>query len=111
MDGVPAELYRLTQKESTPKSCLPVALNSVVTKLWNSAEVPIPKKGDLSGPDNYRSISLIQVVLKIISKIATARLNFILERDEVLMKEQAGFRNREECVTQANAQYEVDKCG
>lgn len=119
IDGVPGELYKLIQAENTPSSCLAIALNSVVTSLWETARVPealatavvvpIPKKGDLSDPDNYRGISLIPVILKVISKIATARLNHILERDGVLMKEQAGFRTMEECVAQATALYEAVK--
>ena len=42
---------------------------------WNSVSIiSIPKKGDLSDCNNYRGISLINVGLKIISKIVTNRI-------------------------------------
>ena len=44
-------------------------------KSQNSASIiSIPKKGDLSDCNNYRGISLINVGLKIISKIVTNRI-------------------------------------
>lgn len=119
IDGIPGELYKLVQDEPNPTSKLATAIDSFVSLLWNTATVPssmtaavvvpVPKKGDLSDPDNYRGISLIPTAMKIISKIATGRLNQILERDEVLIREQAGFRSMEECVGQATALYELVK--
>jgi len=63
---------------------------------WNSASiVSIPKKGDLSDCNNYRGISLINVGLKILSKIVTYRIsNYALFHGFIF-----GFRNKEECLS------------
>lgn len=116
-DKVPGELLKLTQEEEVPTSDLGKTLWNLLEKIWKSARipksynsamvVPIPKKGDLTDPDNYRGISLISAVLKIISKVVATRLHSIAERDNLLVKEQAGFRTREECVAQATALYEA----
>ena len=60
--------------------CLKLIFNKIwngsFPKKWNSASiVSIPKKGDLSDCSNYRCISLINVGLKIISKIITDRIS------------------------------------
>ncbi|OMJ20932.1 putative RNA-directed DNA polymerase from transposon X-element [Smittium culicis] len=72
-----------------------------------SVVVPIPKKGDMRDPNNYRGISLIPTLAKVISKIVARRLCAIDNKHEILAKEQAGFRSREECVAQATTLYEV----
>ena len=108
LDGVPGELFKLVEGEETPRSPMARALREVLGEIWDRAEVPdclaaavivpIPKKGDLADPDNYRGIALIAVLLKIVAKIITTRLTTILERERILIKEQAGFRTREECI-------------
>ena len=69
---------------------------------WNSAFViSIPKKkGDLSDCNNYRGISLINVGLKIISKIVTTNrvAKYALDH-KFIRPEQFGFRSNEECIS------------
>ena len=46
-----------------------------VVKDWQNAEiVPIPKKGDLRKYDNWRGISLLDVVGKVFARILQDRL-------------------------------------
>ena len=52
--------------------------------------VPIPKKGDLSSCDNWRGISLLDVVGKVVARVLQERLQKVAE-DE-LPESQCGFR-------------------
>ena len=55
--------------------------------------IPTFKKGDKSQCNNYRPISLISNLNKIIKKIVYKRLYSFLEEKEILYKQQFGFRN------------------
>ncbi|OMH83726.1 hypothetical protein AX774_g2740 [Zancudomyces culisetae] len=47
-----------------------------IPKRWStSIVVPVPKKGDLTDPNNYRGISLIPTMVKLVAKIVATRLN------------------------------------
>ena len=63
--------------------------------------VSIPKKGDLTLVDNYRRISLMSTVLKILCVILADCLQAAVETKYRFSRAQAGFRWREECVMQA----------
>lgn len=53
-----------------------------VSKDWTDAVlVPIPKKGDLSNCDNWRGISLLDVVGKAIARILQDRLQHLVEEE------------------------------
>jgi hypothetical protein len=56
----------------------------------------LPKKGDLSLPKNYRPISLLDVLSKILSSILGNRINSHLELHG--LKEQAGFMKSRGCA-------------
>ena len=57
---------------------------------WRDALlVPIPKKRDLTVCDNWRGISLLDVVGKVFTKIIQSRLQSVAE--EVLPDSQCGF--------------------
>jgi len=67
---------------------------------WNSASiVSIPKKGDLSNCNNYRGFSLINVGLKILSKIVPDRISKHAFKHNFIRPEQFGFRNHEESIS------------
>ena len=64
---------------------------------WNSASiVSIPKKGDLS---DCRSISLINVGLKILSKISTNKISIYAKSHGFIRLEQFVFKNKKECIS------------
>ena len=60
--------------------------------------VTVPKKGDLSKPDNYRGISLISLVLKMYNRLIMNRLRPAL--DPLLRNSQNGFRQKRTTVGQ-----------
>ena len=59
------------------------AIYGFISNFWNSEQLPeswaigllsiLPKKGDLSLPDNYRGITMLEVAYKIIAQILLAR--------------------------------------
>ena len=69
---------------------------SVVRDWQDAVVVPIPKKGDLRCCDNWRGISLLDVVGKVLSRIVKERLEVIADR--VLPESQSGFRKGRGCV-------------
>eukprot|EP00117_Sycon_ciliatum_P039014 scpid35652/ scgid3339/ Craniofacial development protein 2; p97 bucentaur protein len=72
-------------------------LEGTVVDDWRDAVVvPIPKKGDLHHCDNWRGISLLDVVGKLLARILQDRLKAIAEN--VLPDSQCGFRKGRGCV-------------
>ena len=61
-----------------------------------SVLVPVPKKGDLSLCDNWRGISLLDVVGKVFAKVIQQRLQPVVE--EVVADSQCGFWCNRGCV-------------
>ena len=120
-DGIPTEFFKAFFKSENPTDnqtesnspdsnysdcakCLLLLFNKIwngdFPSEWNSASiVSIPKKGDLSDCNNYRGISLINVGLKILSKIVTKRISDYALSHGFIRPEQFGFRNKEECIS------------
>ena len=72
-------------------------MNGQVVADWKDAVIiPIPKKGDLKCCDNWRGISLLDVVGKLFARILKERLEKIADR--VLPESQCGFRKGRGCV-------------
>lgn len=118
MDGIPIEVFKLatienSEEEVDPsfefRECLMKSINfiwingSVSDEMNTSIVIPIPKKGDLSSMNNYRGISLISVALKLVCCAIASRLSKIIK----LCPEQAGFRNKEECICQVASLIEI----
>ena len=60
---------------------------------WTKAIiVPLHKKGDINNVDNYRGISLLNVLSKIFTYIVNRRLTTWAESNNVISDAQAGFR-------------------
>ena len=57
--------------------------------------------------DNYRGISLSNDLLKILTSILKARLKNAALKHNLIRKEQAGFRPKEECMAQVISLYEI----
>lgn len=114
-DGVPADFLKLAlgDESSDMRRGLLALLNlawksNTLPAAWkNSVVVSIPKKGDLTDMNNYRGISLMSTVLKILMGIISTRLNRVFETKGFFSPAQAGFRRIEECVTQTGCLLEV----
>ena len=85
-------------------------LQPLLADTWMREEIPqrwkegliikIPKKGDLSQCTNWRGITLLNTINKILAIIIHQRISTALE--PVLRKEQAGFRYGRSCVDHIN---------
>ena len=81
-----------------------------VVQDWRHAEiVPIPKKGYLKLCDNWRGISLLDVVGKDFARILQERLQKVAE--EVLPEPQCGFQKGRGCIDMMFAAIQLlEKC-
>ncbi|OMJ15820.1 LINE-1 reverse transcriptase-like protein [Smittium culicis] len=77
--------------------------------MTTSIIIPVPMMGDMKDPDNYRGISLIPTIIKLLAKIVATKLAAMDIKYKLIAKEQAGFRNFEECVAQETTLYEIAK--
>ena len=74
-----------------------VWMEQTVPQEWRDALlVPLPKKGDLTQCDNWRGVSLLNVVAKVFSKVIQVRLQRVAE--EMLPDSQCGFRAGRGCA-------------
>eukprot|EP00903_Cladosiphon_okamuranus_P007252 g7035.t2 len=77
-------------------------LRAIFVEVWNGGEMPqewkdatikvLYKKGDRSNCNNFRGISLLSHVGKILAKTITNRLSAFCEANDILPEEQCGFR-------------------
>lgn len=85
-----------------------VLVEEEIPDCWQTAAiVSILKSGDPQRPENYRGIALIPVGLKILCSMVIERFNRMLSDRNMLRREQAGFRSREECVGQIASLMEI----
>ncbi|NNK28926.1 MAG: RNA-directed DNA polymerase, partial [Flavobacteriaceae bacterium] len=69
----------------------------IVPDFWKMAKIiPIHKKGDKKDFGNYRPISLLPTISKILEKVVTKQLNQYLEDNNLLHNLQFGFRKKHE---------------
>ena len=64
------------------------------TQLKSATVIPVFKKGDKLEVNNYRPISLISNISKVIEKLIHRRLNSFLEQNNIFYPFQFGFRDR-----------------
>ena len=60
--------------------------------------VSLFKKSDQEDPNNYRGITLLNVVDKLFNKVLNYQLLYWLEEDNKLSESQVGFRFGHSCV-------------
>ena len=98
IDGIIAEIIK------TGKSLW----NKVLHKLFNNIFVsqrypkswttclltPIHKKGDRCNMDNYRGISVNNVLAKLYSMVLLSRVESFIEKHRIINREQIGFRRK-----------------
>ncbi|OMJ12371.1 Transposon TX1 uncharacterized [Smittium culicis] len=102
-DGVPSEIWKLVMAEKLPTSDLAKIIFKIIKMMYDSGNipksmttsvvVPVPMKGDMKDPNNYRGISLIPTLIKLLAKIVSTKLAAIDKKYNILDKEQAGFSN------------------
>jgi exonuclease III len=105
---------KLPQKPMTP---LGKAFHALLERTWQSGCIPeqwneiqivnLYKGGDPESTNNYRGISLISCAFKVLLALMANRLSKMCEENDILCREQAGFRRREEAVAQSIALAEI----
>lgn len=102
-DGIPAEIL---QTEPTTSAEI---IHPFLVEAWQNERLPndwskgtivkLPKKGDLSDCNNWRGITLLNTIYKLMAMIINTRLQCV---EQSLRDEQAGFRPHRNCVDQVN---------
>ena len=104
LDKLPVKLVKIAAPYIT-KSLTAIFNRSISTGIfpcdWKVAKVtPIHKDGDKSDIDNYRPISVISIIAKIMEKLVhISQLYSYLERFDILTSSQHGFRPLHSTVT------------
>ena len=71
-----------------------LSIKTELPQAWRQASITmIPKKGKPSDPTNYRPISLTSCLGKLAERTIKERLYKYLELNNILLKQQSGFRN------------------
>jgi hypothetical protein len=98
LDGITNEMI---------KTSLPV-VQTVLVKLFNAIftsgfypeawkhgiNIPLYKNGNPTDPNNYRGITLTNTLGKVFCSVLNTRINNYLEGNDLLLKEQGGFRKK-----------------
>ena len=73
--------------------------NVFPSELKKAKVIPLPKSTDKTNPTNYRPISLLSVLSKLLEKHVHIYLNDYLEKRQLLHPFQSGFRRKYSCST------------
>lgn len=102
LDKIPNEILK-----NLPESCL-IRLTSLLNSFLNDEDIPkslkqielipLPKKGDLQDPSNYRGIALCNAISKVYTQILANRLTTWVESFNIIPESQAGFRKNRSCI-------------
>ena len=98
LDGIPAIVLKRCAPELAPILTRLFQLSydkGVFPDSWKIARVqPVPKKGSKSLPSNYRPISLLSVVCKVMEKCINSQILKYLEKHKLIHDRQYGFRQQ-----------------
>ena len=101
-DGIPAYLLKRCSVVIAPSLTALFELSlqqGVFPSEWKAANVvPIPKKGDTHEVTNYRPVSLLSQVSKVLERLIFSQVSSFVENS--LYDLQHGFRCKRSCVTQ-----------
>lgn len=64
----------------------------IPTSWKQSTTIFIPKKGDLSRPENWRPVALSSTIYKLFAALVSKRISGWLEKNQLLARNQKGFR-------------------
>ena len=92
LDNIPPSVWKLPSlHDDLLTFCNKALIDGNIPKAWTTTSIiPIPKKGDLTNPNNYRGISLAPVAAKIFNKLLLNRIYPHI--DPLLRPNQNGFR-------------------
>ena len=104
IDNIPAEFIKCNTES------LSNILQILFKKIWHQERIPedwrkgliikLPKKGNLTNPNNWRGITLLPVISKIFLKVIHSRISEKMEEENKIQEEQAGFRAGRSCTDQ-----------
>ncbi len=107
----------VTGHSPKPNNHLGKVLMVLINRIWEEGKIPdilseadvvyILQKGEASCMDSYRQITIIEPVIKLVSGIVVVRLRKYVEGRNLLGREQAGFRQGEECAAHYAALLEI----
>lgn len=101
-DGISATVLKNCAPELAPvlSKLFQISLNSkAVPSEWKTAHVvAVPKKGNKQDPSNYRPISLLSIISKVMESIIGDQIRKHLERHQLLSDAQYGFRENRSTV-------------
>lgn len=97
-DNIPARLIKEVASDIAPVLSHLINLcfeqSKFPSEFKNAITIPIYKNGDKTSPGNYRPISLISHISKIIEKAIKVRVMEFLEHTQFFSKKQFGFRKQ-----------------
>jgi hypothetical protein len=103
-DELPSKILFEARQELAPVITIIFKQSLETGKLpedWLKANVtPVYKKGDKSNVENYRPISLTCVCCKIMEHIIHSHISDFLQKHNILLQNQHGFRQNHSCITQ-----------
>ena len=95
-DGIPPRFLKEFADELAPVLCRLfrlILISCTYPSSWKHALVqPVPKKGDLSNPSNYRPIALTSAVAKVFENLLNSHFIKHLNSNKLLSDHQYGFR-------------------
>ena len=110
-DGISPQLLKAAGKEIVPSLTRLINLSLSTCKVpqsWKLANViPIYKKGEKDQLNNYRPISLLPTVSKILEKIVFKHVYNFMHTHDILSKHQSGFRPGDSTVNQLAYMYHI----
>ena len=113
--GEDATSVKCKQNCSTILTQITDCVNTVLSSghfppcMQNGVIVPLYKSGDERQAVNYRPITLLPIMYKLITKIVTERMMIIVEESHALSSMQAGNRKNMSCMVQMNLLLHVIK--
>ncbi len=103
-DQIPARILKICAKQlaSALAQLFQQSLTEgIVPEDWRTANMaPIFKKGDRSKASNYRPVSLMAIVCKLMEHILVSHIMTHLETNNILTDLQHGFRSKRSCESQ-----------
>jgi hypothetical protein len=103
-DGIKPRILKIAAKELASPLCRLFNLSYSNGKLpsdWSIANIsPLYKRGTKSDPKNYRPVSLTSIICKLMEKLVRKRLTKHLDKYDLIIDNQHGFRSKRSCETQ-----------